>query len=234
VRFLSLLILGFAMAAATGSYAQEHPYTISLFGSFTTSSKLFHHPDAADELTRSQFMPLGDIFAGGIDARRSIENLRIEVGLSIEYIEKTSVFGLPASASDNIPVRDGFTAVPVELTGYFMIPVGGEEIELYMGGGAGVYFGTRHYQIAGAEAKTVGHRTGYGIHVLSGIRYRMQSRLFLRSEVKFRDVQFETVNQFDQPATSYLGIVVPLDQQPMVSRINIDGLALSLGIVFEL
>ncbi len=228
-----LAALGVLILLQPASRAQDRPYSVSLFGTFTSSSKLFHHPDDPDQIIRSQFLPLDDIFSAGIDIRRSIENLRIRIGLSAEYISTSDLISVPLSPSGSIPVEDGFTAVPVELSGYFMIPFGDESIQFYMGGGGGLYFGARKYRFGDAEAATVARSTGAGIHVLSGVEYAIKPSLSLRSEIKFRDVQFETTNRFERSSTTYLGRTILLDQSPLPSRVNIDGLTVHLGIVFH-
>jgi outer membrane protein W len=212
--------------------AEEPEYSISFFGSLSTSSKLFHHPNDPDEIVRGQFLPLNTIFSGGIDIRRSFESMNLLVGLNVEFISKTTTTSLPVS-SQNIPVVDGFFVMPVELSGYFFIPVGNENISLYMGGGAGAYFGERKYEYAGVEAKTVDRKTSYGIHILSGVEYNVSPLFAIRTEVKFRDVQFETVKRFAIPTATYGGTAVTLNQNPFPSRINIDGMHLSVGVAYR-
>jgi hypothetical protein len=211
--------------------AQERLYEVALFGSLTTSSKLFYAPNSPDEISRGQFFPIDNIVSAGIDLRRRIEPLQLQIGVSIEYLSKTDVFQVPVSASRSIPVRDGFTAIPIELSGYFFIPIGTERLRVYMGGGGGAYIGWREYEFPGAEAPIVGRKVGYGIQVQSGVTYRLLEFASLRSEVKFRDVQFESTNKFQQASTEYRGRTIELDQSPIVSRTNIDGMTVTLGLV---
>jgi hypothetical protein len=233
LRCIRIAALSLFFLALNASRAQERPNSVELFGTFIGSSKLFHHPDDPDELVRSQFLPLNDIFSAGVDIRHVVEDLRIQIGVSAEYISKTDIISIPLSSSGSVPVRDGFTAIPVELSGYFFIPLGDEKIRFYMGGGGGAYFGTRRYSFAGAEAVPVERNIGFGIHVLSGAQYALGEAMVLRSELKFRDVQFETTNRFEQLSTTYVGRTILLDQTPLRSRVNIDGMTLTLGLVFR-
>ncbi|HEY6192962.1 MAG TPA: hypothetical protein VI215_11630 [Bacteroidota bacterium] len=213
------------------AFTQEQPYSIALFGTFISSSKLFHHPEDPDQIIRSQFLPLDDIFSAGIDLRRNFDQFRVQVGLSAEYISKNGTVSIPVTSTTSIPAQDGFTAIPIELSGYFLIPLGDSKLQIYMGGGGGIYLGTRSYRLGGAEAPTVERNTGYGIHVLSGIEYWLRPAVSLRSDLKFRDVQFETVNRFETLTTTYLGRTILLDQAPLQSRVSIDGMTVTLGIV---
>ena len=228
-------LIGMVAIAATGfqAFSQERQYSIMLFGGLTTSSKLFHHPNDPDELLRSQFFPFENIFSAGIDARRNFEDLGVQIGLNVEYISKNTTSSIPAPAG-TVQVTDGLIAFPVELTGYFYIPVGSDRFHVYMGGGTGAYIGSRTYEYAGAVAQTVERTAGFGIHILSGVEYDLTPEVSLRSEIKFRDVQFETVNRFTQFAAFDQGSTLTLDQDPLPSRINIDGMHLSLGIAFHL
>jgi hypothetical protein len=222
----------FILAAAT-AHTQERPFSLSVFGTFISSSKLFHHPDDPEEIVRSEFLPLDDIFSAGVDFRRVIEHARVQAGLSLEYISKSELVSVPLSSSISVPVVDGFTAFPLELSGYFFIPLGDERIQFYMGGGGGIYFGTRTYMFGGAEAVTVDRQTGYGIHILSGVEYSLKQSVSLRSEIKFRDVQFKTSNRFETLTMTYLGKTILLDQSTLNSRISIDGMTVTLGVVYH-
>ena len=233
VRFLGTWTALCIALSSVNSSAQDRPYDLALFGTFTTTSKLFHHPNDADELLRGEFLPLNGIFSAGIDLRRSFESIRIQLGVSIEYIKKTETSYISDVASTLIPVKYGFTAIPIELTGYFIIPVGTEDLHLYMGGGGGMYFGNRRYEYAGVSSVIVDRKVGYGIHIISGIQYALHARVSLRSELKFRQIQFENVNRFIEDTAVYNGVVVALDPEPFSSRIDIDGMTLNLGLVLH-
>lgn len=233
MRRLRIAALCVFIVTPAATHAQDRPYSAAVFGTFISSSKLFHHPDDPDEIIRSQFLPLDDIFSLGIDLRRNVENIRVQVGISAEYISTTELVSVPLSPSGSVPVQDGFTAIPLELSGYFRIPFGEDKIAFYMGGGGGIYFGSRKYTFGGVEAVPVRRNTGYGIHVLSGLEYSLKAAVSLRTEIKFRDVQFETTNRFTSLSTTYLGRTIVLDQTPLNSRINIDGMTLTLGVVFH-
>ena len=225
-----LLVLTLLVSAAAPG--QESSFNLEIFGSFTTSSKLFPHANDPDELNRSFFLELDNIFHTGIELRRSITSQGIQIGLGAEYVQKTEVINVPAS-SGNIPARDGYRVIPIELTGYFQLPIGNETIHVYIGGGGGLYFGTRFYEFASVGAPAIDKKPGFGIHVLSGLEYSLNRSFSLRSEIKFRDVQFESVNQFSQATVTYNSSTITLDQTPFSSRFNIDGMTLRLGLAYH-
>lgn len=211
---------------------QERSYSITAFGAFTTSSKLFPYPNDPDDFTRGQFVPLDDIFSSGIEFRKDIRSIRVQLGLGVEYISASTVTNVP-SPTTTIEVRDGFKVLPVELTAYFVIPFNGDLFQLFMGAGGGVYPGVRSYTYAGAGSSLAGRTTGVGIHIVSGVEYSLGETLSLRAILKFRDVQFESVNRFNQATTLYHGTGVTLNQDPLSSRINIDGMVASIGLAYH-
>lgn len=232
MRYFYVCLAVCIILRANDIYAQERLTSITAFGSFTTSSKLFLHPNDPDEIIRSQYLPLNNIFSAGIDIRREIKAIGAQAGISIEYIRKNDVFNVPVS-STQIPVNDGYTVVPIELTGYFIIPIGNEHIHVYLGGGAGIYAGTRIHEYPGASAATIERSIGYGIHVLTGTEYFLGPEFSLRGEIKFRDVQFNAVNRFSQSSIIYNGTIYPLDNDKLPSRLNIDGMTGTIGIAFH-
>ena len=54
--------------------------------------------------------------------------------------------GLPFRA------HDAFTMIPVELTGYFIIPASTRVFSVFMGGGAGAYFGNHTFSVGNTTA----------------------------------------------------------------------------------
>jgi hypothetical protein len=221
--------------------AQERLTSISLFGSLSTSSELFHHPNDPDEILRSEYYPLNTIFGGGAEIRRIIAPLRLSVGASVEILSKSetstvNVNGISSSShlstNINVPVADGYIVFPVELSVYVPLPVGTENFQIYIGGGGAAYIGDRRYSYAGLNSSATDQSTGYGIQILSGAEYKLSSIFSLRTEVKFRDVHFETVDNFYDRQTTIDESFVPLPQGPQQSRVNIDGLAMAIQLAY--
>jgi len=229
VTYLCLLLL----LPAPDGRAGDRRVSVAFFGTLTTSSKLFPNPNAQDDFLRGTYSPINSVFSVGIDVRGDIPEIGLRVGLSSEYISSTLAGSVP-NTGGTIPVEDGYRAVPVELTGYFRIPVGGESINFYMGGGGGVYFGGRRYLYAGAEPERIRDDLNVGIHVLSGLEVSLGGRTAIRTELKFRNVQLETTQRFTSPSTVYRDATVPLPQETLHSRIQIDGMNLVVGIAYRL
>lgn len=212
IAALSLILLIFV----GNLHAEDYRSSIFLKGLYITSSKIYLHPDASDFILRSKHLPIENIYGGGIDFRINLSSAKIQLGLSIDYISKVQ-------KNDLQKTKDGFTAIPVEISGYFYIPITSSDISVFMGTGGGLYFGERKYSLNNLKARSIDKKLGFGIHVLGGVDYLVFDNFILRSQLKFRDLYFRTSNQFVTPDT---------DQKPFVSQVNVDGMILELGIVF--
>jgi hypothetical protein len=140
-----IVILSFAFAAGAAR-GGDRRFSVSASGAVTTTSKLFTNPNARDDIIRGAYTPIEPVFSAGIDARTGLTSFGLRFGLGAEYIAGSLTTSV-ANTSGDVPVTDGYAAIPVERTAYFSVPVGGERIDFYFGGGAGVYFGERRYTV---------------------------------------------------------------------------------------
>lgn len=227
----ALIVLGFVFASLSQSRAAEGKnFSVSLKGSLTTGSQLFPNPNSSNDSLRAAFFSLKDIWGYGIEVRYRFPETDLAIALSVDYLRTTQ-----SRLRDKIPEDDGYRVIPVELTGYFTIPLSGETIGVYMGGGAGAYFGRRIHRFANADAPSIDQGVGFGIHVLSGLSYRFNEFFSLNAEMKFRDLQFNSVNQFSTPKLQYGPTLVDAPTtKPFESRVHTDGIIFQLGVVLDL
>lgn len=210
--------------------AQETSWSIGINANFTTGSQLFPNANAGSAMERARYFPIEDIPGIGLDLRYRFPETYLSLGLSADYISASVKGRLAGSVS--APVEDGYRVIPVELTGYFLIPLSGSTFGIYMGGGGGIYFGRRTFSIAGVEAVPLGNARGYGIHVLGGVRYRLTEWFSLNGEMKFRDVQFQAVNAFQVSYITYEGSAITVGRDPIKSRVHTDGMVFQVGAAF--
>jgi hypothetical protein len=211
-------------------------YSVALKGTYTSSSKLYPTPDAAQQDLQSLYIEYNDLVGFGLEVRRQLGSESIEVGVGVEFLTtRKSGFGTGPAGTPavQLPIEDGYRFLPIELTGYFVLPFSTETLKFYMGGGAGFYYGDRVYRVVNRTAQTVESRSAFGIHVLTGVDYFIDRFLSLRGEMKFRDPQFDITSRFVDSQVEYSGHTYRLSQQPFNSKINLDGLVLNLGIVLN-
>jgi hypothetical protein len=130
-------------------------------------------------------------------------------------------------------VEDGYRMFPIELSGYFIIPVSTEKFKLYIGGGGGVYWGERIRNFSIASSEPVNRPLNFGIHVLSGLEYFVREQFSIRGEMKFRDPQFDTESQYTTDRITVNGLTYALSTQPFKSKVNLDGIVFQLQVAFH-
>jgi hypothetical protein len=129
-----------------------------------------------------------------------------------------------------VPVDEGYRMIPIELGAHVFLPIGSQSWKLSMGGGIGAYHTERVYSVAGVSSEPVGNRFGYGIHVSINAEYLILPKVFLTAGIKFRDPEVDVRNRFDRSSIIYNNNTVPLPQGEFPSRVNVDGMNLSLGL----
>lgn len=232
-RKVAFLVMMVALNTPTRSAAEI--FSLAVKGSYTTNTRFLYNVDRLDEFIDDKYFSVN--FGIGVDIRWRAYGDGILVGVNVEKIktlEQTARIIQSGNLEYRIPVQEGFVTYPVELSGYFVIPFSSEDIRMYLGGGVGWYVGERLYSVAQVNAATLNSPSGFGIHVLTGADVRLLPRLAIRGELKFRDPQFDSVNQFAASSATYGGVRILLDQSRTKTRINLNGITYGLGLVFSL
>jgi hypothetical protein len=155
------------------------------------------------------------------------------LGISTEYIKISDDQIVDVVENDfdfqRVRITETIEMIPVELSVYFNIPKFTNDLNIYLGGGAGIYFGTRTRNMANLEAKTVSKDPKFSLNVLFGAEYILDKHFTMNLEMKVRDGYFKSHNRFP------VGYVI-IDNQPyyfpqdLESKIYVDGLKVSFGI----
>ncbi len=218
-----------------GQYA-NHEWGIAVNYSYTTTSKLYLFPNAIDPFLRDQHKTLDDIISYSTEVRYRVSN-RMALGLNFEYLEGTSknsiALGGP-SGSILATADEGFSLVPVEFSVYYLLPFSTDVLKFHMGGGGGVYIGSHIRKIKDAQFENVSREMAYGIHVSTGMDYMIKDFLSVRGEMRFRDPQFEVESKYNKTDVLIADNLYALPQSTQDSKINVDGLTFTIGVVFHL
>jgi hypothetical protein len=223
------------MAVLAGQLlANDHELTLSLKGTFTTSTRFTYNLERVN--TYSEERAITSNLGYGADLRWNILWDRFYIGLSGEKIHGMDSWSVLYPQFDYlaVPYTEGFEVTAVELSGYYVVPVSTEQIRFYLGGGLGMYDGTRNHSIAGVNAETISSASYMGIHVMTGIDYRLFRSFGLRFEIKFRDPHFDVTSRFEQPSAEYGGRRIALPQAEDVTKVNLFGVNYMGGIVITL
>jgi hypothetical protein len=221
------------LAETNGQY-RDKLFGISANLSYITSSKLFLFPNVSDPIVRSQFIPLEDILAYSSEFRYAVLS-DLMIGLGVEYIEKTvpvrnMVVRNSQGNLQSIIVDDGYRVYPVKLTLYYVMPFSMELFKFFMAGGIGVYF-AQHVRKSGTlELSNESDEFAYGIHVSIGMDYLVTDYFGIRSEILFRDPEFEMKSKYVSQEFEADGEQYTILRESFSSKVNIDGTCFSIGV----
>lgn len=210
------------------AYAQERPHAVAVHGSITTSSQIFTMPFSQDPTERNASEDMGSMYTFRATYSYAISaTIRLQTGFEMLAATKES----PDKYQTTIV--DGFRMYASEISAQFVLPFTGTTFHLLIGGGAGVYWGARRYEIGEAKSRSESGSASFNILTLIGAEYHLTDRVSFVAMWLFRDPVVTCSNAFEQPSVQSNGITYPLEQRPFQSKINVNGNAYSLGIAFH-
>ena len=235
----SLAVAAALLASASPGLAQEGSWVfgIGLRGVLTTSAKLFYSPDSPSEALRSQYEMLQNIPGVALELRARPPGSAFFLALSGEYQRKTSEKQKLVAVTTppiTLPVVDGYWMVPLEASANVDVPLGSQEFSLTMGAGVGIYYAERVLEVAGIPAKSVDVQPAFGIHVRTSAEYKVTSQITAILELRFRNPQVSTSNQFQTQEGTIGGEVIGFPQEEISGRLDLDGMVVGLGVVIGL
>lgn len=229
---LFLLILSLPVSA---QYNGKR-WSITLNTVYTTTAKLYLDPNSADEILRNNSFPLQGIVSPQVEIRYRISD-DIILGLSTEYMKSSSsgenLTAFSGSSTVSILLQDGFILIPIEFTGYYIIPFSTEHFKFLMGGGMGYYFGSQIRKFGDVEVTNIKRPVAYGIHVIVSMDYLITDNFSVKSEMKFRDPQFNVTSSYNKTDINYNGHMIHLGQSQFDSKINVDGISFIFGLTYH-
>lgn len=230
----SLIIILLSAAIVCAQYGDKH-FSIGINGVYTTNSRDFLNPNSSDPVLRNHANEISGIFNPGVDFRYRITD-DIILGIGTEYMKATSMgpnlTAFVGNSTVTINVNDGFLLIPIEISGYYILPFSTEKFKFLMGGGAGYYYGKHIREFGNVSVSTVNRDFAYGIHVSVSMDYLVINSITIHSEMKFRDPQFKVENAYDRLEVDYENKKVVLAQRTFYSKEDVDGLTFILGISF--
>ena len=235
----SLAVAAAVLASVSHGRAQEGSwvFSIGLKGVLTTSAKLFYSPDAPSEALRSQYELLQNIPGIALELRARPPGSAFFLALAGEYQGKTSEKQRLVAVTTppiTLPVVDGYWMVPLEASVNVDVPLGSEQFFLTMGAGVGIYYAERVLEVAGISAEPVDVQPAFGIHIRTSAEYTVTSRITAILELRFRNPQVSTANQFQTLEGTIGGEVIGFPQDEISGRLDLDGMVVGLGVAIAL
>ena len=226
--FILLLI-----STITVAQYNNKKFSIGINGVYTTTAQIYLNPNSSDPILRNYAFEISDIFDPSIDLRYKIAD-EIILGLSTEYMRATSagpnltVFS--GNSTVTIDVNDGFLLIPIELSGYYLLPFSTEKFKFLMGGGAAYYYGKHIREFGDAKVTTTGRDFAYGIQVSVSMDYLLRDNFTIHSEMKFRYPQFKLKSTYDNQNVNLNGQQIFIAQKTFDSKIDVNGVTFVLGV----
>ena len=124
--------------------------------------------------------------------------------------------------------------VPLEATVNVDVPLGSEQFGLTMGAGVGFYHAERLLSVAGVRAVSLDAPPAFGLNIRTSAEYRITAWLTVMAELRFRNPQISTRNQFQEEAVTIDGVEVVFPQDVITGRVEVDGMVVGLGVVLAL
>ncbi|MCI0449045.1 MAG: outer membrane beta-barrel protein [Chlorobi bacterium] len=219
-------------------YDNSKKFSVSVYGMYISSGELQNNINNPDPFLRDASIELkgGYGYGGEIIYNPNLYDLGIGFYLSSEYIKITddelALRFIEDSASASVRFIEEIYMIPFEAGLKWSLPVGSDRFKIYIGGGAGVYFGDRKRSIGQLRTSTISKKPGFSLNVLSGIEYYFGRNLSLDFEFKFRDASFEAESMFGADYININGHDFRLEN-PFRSRLLINGTRLSLGLKYN-
>jgi outer membrane protein W len=234
MKKVTLLLLFLTLPVAAQYNGKR--WSITLNTVYTTSAKLYLDPNSADEILRNNAFPFQGIVSPQVEIRYKISD-DIILGLSAEYMKTTSsgenLTAFSGISTVSILLQDGFLLIPVEFSGYYLIPFSTEQFKFLMGGGMGYYFGSQIRKFGDVEVTNVKRPAAYGIHVIVTMDYLITDYFSVKGEMKFRDPQFNVTSRYTKTDVNYNGTLIHLGQKEFDSKINVDGISFIFGLTYH-
>lgn len=215
----------------------QNEIRISAGLNYSTASRILPFANISDYDLREREISFGSFLSPHLSVSLGLTNNLAAVA-SVEYSSKrTEYYGQTVDSESGtlfIPVKDGYTFVPVELSLEYRLPFSNEIWRFYIGGGGGLYFFNSLREVAGIKPGEGGSRASYGIHILSGMEYFIQSKTSLFFTMKFRDPEVEFNGEYTSLNGTYNGKPVNLGKKAFYQKLSLEGTSFLLGLRFGL
>jgi hypothetical protein len=242
IAAVSLFVSSASLHSQTGEktkfYDPSKRFSVSLYGTYISSSELLNNPRSTDPIEReaSIDLPGGYGYGAEFDYEPPLFDLDLIFYLSTEYFKSSSnelVLRLN-NGEDKADVRvyESYSVMPVEAGIKWWLPVSTDNFKIYIGGGGGIYFGDRTRTILNLSSTNVDKKPGFNVNVLSGIEYYIARNLSANFEFKFREAVFDVESKYSTDVITVNGIQFALEN-PFYTRFVVDGVRLSAGLKYQ-
>lgn len=213
-------------------------FAVAVYGMYVSSSELQNNPRSTDPFEKNAMIELDGGFGYGAEVQYNpgLFNTDIILYVSSEYLkidQRDLVLDFIDGANRyTVGMREEFYMVPVEAGIKWPLPVGTDNFGIYIGGGAGMYFGDRTRTVINLSSSTIKRIPGFSLNVLAGLEYFAARNLSANLELKFREAYFDVESKFGSNIITINGVQFQLTN-PFYSRLLVDGVRISAGFKYH-
>ncbi len=212
----------------------SNSFSVYAYGMYISSAELQDNVQSNVPFLRDASVEIngGFGYGGELTYNPNIRDLDIVFFVSAEYLkardDQLALYFQQDTNSANVRFTEEYRLFPIEAGLKWNLPVGTERFKIYIGGGGGLYFGSRTRTLGNLKSTESSVNPGFSLNVLAGLEYFVARNLSLDFEFKFREASFDSESRFSTDYITVKGIDFRLDN-PFYSRIIVDGPRLSLG-----
>lgn len=219
-------------------YNGSGKFTLQVYGMYVSSAELQNNIKSSVSFVRDASIELKGGYGYGAEFTYNpgFSNFDVMFYISSEYMKvKDDELLLRFendSASSVVRFTEEYNLLPLEAGLKWNLPVSTERFKIFIGGGAGIYFGNRTRSVGPYSTSPISRKAGVSMNVLAGLEYFFQRNLSLDFEFKFREASFESQDRFAVDYVTIGGNIYSLDN-PVYSRLLIDGTRVSAGLKYH-
>jgi hypothetical protein len=213
-------------------YDKTKRFSILFYGTYVSSAELLDNIKSDIAFFRGASLETagGYGYGGELTFNPEIYDVGIIFYVSSEYLKIKDDELIASKVIDDTTVIRGrfteeFSIIPVEAGLKWSLPISTEKFKVFIGGGAGLYFGKRTRTVNRVSSTEVSSSPGFSLNVLSGMEYYIARNLSVDFQFKFREGSFDSESKFPQNVLIF--------DNTINSRIIIDGVRLSAGLKYN-
>lgn len=233
---LITIICGSAGAQQVTGINLGSGYSLMPSVNYVSSASIQLYASSRDLFIKNITEELSGGYGYSFSVRKKLFSEDLSFGFTIEYLNLKDDELVQTFEAGNTRIRARVTEelwmMPMEFTGYFNVPKFLDDMNIYLGGGLGLYFGDRKRTIGSYETKTIKKEPGFSFVILSGMELLMTNNFSAVFEVRFRQGEYKVQSEFPSSTLIINGASFPVEKN-LNSRIFVDGLKLSLGISYN-
>ena len=219
-------------------YNTDGIITFQVYATYVSSAELQNDLGSSISFLRDAMIELkgGYGFGGELTFNPRFNEVDLVFYLSSEYLKVKDDELIMRFENDtavsNVKFIEEYDILPLEAGLKWHLPVSTERFRVFIGGGAGLYFGNRTRTIGPYKTSPVSRKPGFSMNVMAGMEYFFQRNLSLDFEFKFREATFDSKDEFEVDQVTINGNVYDMGN-PVYSRVLVDGTRLSLGVKYH-